>query len=156
MVFERVIDLPREIVWDALTDDVLVSGWLAEAQIEPRQGGRYDLEWMHPDPFPATLGTIRDFDAPSRLTVETSNLGVLSFDLAHVDGGSRGSSTALTLTIGLDIESVFSRPLRAYWLTDLDQLERLLHGHPVDWSTWQRDHGEAWRAHLAAISTGIA
>jgi uncharacterized protein YndB with AHSA1/START domain len=156
MVFRRLIDLPREIVWDALVDDALVSGWLAQASIDPRVGGRYDLEWMHPDPFPPTMGTIRELEAPARLVVETSTVGVLAFTLADVPGGTRGRSTALTLTVGTDVELAFSRSIRAYWLTDLDQLEELLRGHPVDWANWQRDHLDAWRGHLAELTTGSA
>jgi uncharacterized protein YndB with AHSA1/START domain len=152
MVFERLIDLPREIVWDALVDDALVSGWLAQASIDPRVGGRYDLEWMRPDPFRPTLGTIRELDAPARLVVETSTVGLLAFTLADVPGGTRGRSTALTLSVGMDIEGAFSRPIRAYWLTDLDQLEELLRGHPVDWANWERDHLDDWRAHLAEVT----
>lgn len=154
IVFERRIDLPREIVWDALIDDALVSGWLAEASIEPRVGGRYDLEWMHPDPYPPTVGTIRELDAVTRLVVETSNVGVLAFDLDGVAGGTRGHSTILRLTVTLDIESSTS-PLspraQAYWLADLDQLEALLRGHPVDWANWHRDHLDDWRTYLREV-----
>ena len=41
--FGRRLDLPRGIVWDALVDPVLVSGWLGEADIEALPGGRFDV-----------------------------------------------------------------------------------------------------------------
>ncbi|MEP6479722.1 MAG: SRPBCC domain-containing protein [Rhodoglobus sp.] len=156
LVFERVIDLPREIVWDALLDPELVSGWLAEAQIDPRVGGQYDLEWMHPDPFPATSGSITELDPPARLVVATSNAGILAFDLGDLPGGTRGRSTALRLTVTTPIEPAFSRSVRAYWLTDLDQLEDLLRGHPVDWKNWDRDRRESWSQHLDEVGDSTA
>lgn len=148
LVFERVIDLPREIVWDALVEPELVSGWLAEATIDARVGGAYDLVWMHPDPFPATSGTITELDRPGRLVVKTANAGILAFDLADLPGGTRGRSTGLRLTVTSAVEPAFSRSMRAYWLTGLDQLEDLLRGHPVDWANWNRDWREAWSQHL--------
>lgn len=148
LVFERTIDLPREIVWDAIVDEDLVSGWLADASIEPVEGGRYDLTWLHPDPFPPTIGRIQLIVEPERLEVATSNAGALTFELEDLAGGTRGRSTLLRLTVVLELEPRFASPMRAYWLTDLDQLENLLRGHPVDWANWQRDHHAAWAAHL--------
>jgi uncharacterized protein YndB with AHSA1/START domain len=156
LVFERVIDLPREIVWDALVEPELVSGWLAEARIDARVGGRYDLQWMHPAPFPATSGTITELYPPGRLVVETSNAGILAFDLDDLDGGTRGRSTGFSLRVTIAMEPVFSRTMSAYWLTDLDQLEDLLRGHPVDWENWDRDRGDSWSQHLGEAGHSTA
>ena len=60
--FEHSYDLAREIVWDALVDPDLVSGWLAEADIEPRLHGRYDLDWSHFTLVRATTGEIIELD----------------------------------------------------------------------------------------------
>ena len=156
LVFERDIELPREIVWDALIDPDLVLGWLALAIIEPRVGGRYDLVWLHPEPFPPTRGQIRVITEPELIEVETSNAGLMKFELETLPGGPRGSSTRLRLTVGIDTEPAFSSRMKAYWLTDLDQLEDLLRGHPVDWANWDRDHLEAWEAYLEAANRGTA
>ena len=56
--FTRDYDLPVEIVWDALIDPDLVVGWLADATIEPRVGGVFDLEWIGPTYLAPTRGEI--------------------------------------------------------------------------------------------------
>ncbi|MBC7590190.1 MAG: SRPBCC domain-containing protein, partial [Salinibacterium sp.] len=43
--FERMYEFAPLIVWDALIDADLVSGWLADALIDPRPGGEYTLRW---------------------------------------------------------------------------------------------------------------
>jgi uncharacterized protein YndB with AHSA1/START domain len=147
-VIERDYDIPREIVWDALVDEDLVSGWIAEARIEPRVGGRYDLTWMHPTPPPPpSTGEILDFAELERLEVVTNDLGTLTFELEALPGGTRGSSTLLRLTVDTGTEPAFAPAMKAYFLTDLDQLDQLLRGHPVDWANWERDHQEAWEAY---------
>ena len=148
--FERHIDLPPAIVWDALVDPVLLEGWLAAADVDPRVGGNYDLRWLASS-TPQTFGRIAAIDEPHRLLVETEGEGSVDFRLTDLPGGSRGRTTLLELSITLELEPAFSRRVRANWLTSLDQLEDLLRGHPVDWSNWDRDHGEAWRAHFREV-----
>lgn len=155
-MFERELELPREIVWDALVDKDLVLGWLALAIIEPRLGGRYDLIWLHPEPFPPTKGTITEFEEFESLRIETSNAGLLAFELESLPGGPRGSSTRLRVTVIVNVEPAFSSRIKAYWLTDLDQLAELLRGHPVHWGSWQQDHQAAWEAHLDEAIAGTA
>ena len=148
LAFSREFDLPPVIVWDALVDDVLVEGWLAVARVEPRVGGSYWLDWQSGSSLPATSGIITVFDAPLRLRIETDNIGSLDFSLTPTTGGSRGSGTLLRLTIRVDTEPRLLASTRAYWLGNFDQLEALLRGHPVDWSTWQRDRGPAFEDYL--------
>ena len=150
--FSRDYDLPPAIVWDALVDEVLVEGWLAVARIQPRLGGSYWLDWQTGTSLAATNGTIAVFDAPHRLVVETDNVGRLDFSLAARPGGTRGTGTLLGLRIVVDIDRRLLGSTRAYWLSNFDQLDDLLVGHPVDWSTWQRDRGEAWAGYLRAAS----
>jgi uncharacterized protein YndB with AHSA1/START domain len=144
----RELEFPRVIVWDALVDEDLVSGWLAEAQIEPELGGRFDLTWLHRPGSAATTGEITELVRFDRLDVLTSDSGVWSFGLEEFEGGSRGTSTRLSLTIRIDVEPAFSARVRADWLVNLDQLEELLRGHPVDWTHWDRDHHAAWARHF--------
>jgi hypothetical protein len=84
--------------------------------------------------------------------VETDNIGTLEFTLESVPGGTRGTSTDLRLKIRVDTEPRLLASTHAYWQSNFDQLEDLLRGHPVDWSTWQRDRGEAWTAYLREAS----
>jgi uncharacterized protein YndB with AHSA1/START domain len=148
----RGYDLPVSIVWDALIDEVLVEGWLASARIDPRVGGLYWLGWQGGATLAPTNGTITAMDPPRRLCVETDNIGTLEFILQPVEGGTRGTSTDLHLTIRVDTEPRLLASTYAYWQSNFDQLEGLLRGHPVDWTNWQRDRGDAFAAYLREAS----
>ena len=77
---ERLIDLPRAIVWDALLDPVLVEGWLhptarlLDGDVRERV-----------DPAP---------DATAVLETVLEPFGRLRFELDERDGGTRGTSTS--------------------------------------------------------------
>lgn len=144
LAFEREIGLSPEIVWDALIDQELVSGWLAEARIDPVAGGRFDLAWMYSTDQPPTSGVIAEFREPRLLAVETDNRGRVEFRLEEISGGSRGVSTRLRLAVALELDAAFAPRVKANWMISLDQLEELLRGHPVDWANWDRDHIDAW------------
>jgi len=108
MRIERVIDLPRAIVADALVDPVLVEGWL--------------------DP----VRSLADF-AEVRLSTE------------EVPGGTRGSSTRVTLEVAVP-DPRFRGALLQTWQTRLDQLENLLRGHPTPWPAEQAASARTRRA----------
>jgi uncharacterized protein YndB with AHSA1/START domain len=148
LAFQRDYEFPRVIVWDALVDADLVSGWLAEAVIVPESGGEYNLRWLHKVGKPETFGRITLMTTLDRLDVDTHDVGRLTFQLEELQAGSRGTSTRLTLTVDTDVEPEFHPTIVADWLTNLDQLEALLRGHPVDWATWDRDRREDWSRHL--------
>jgi uncharacterized protein YndB with AHSA1/START domain len=150
--FSREYDLPVAIVWDALVDEDLVEGWLASARIDPRVGGRYLLHWLSGTSLGPTTGVIEAIEPRRRLTIDTNNIGRLSFVLESLPWGTRGSSTEVRLTIQVDTEPRMLASTHAYWQTNFDQLEDLLRGHPVDWTTWQRDRGDAWAAYLREAS----
>jgi uncharacterized protein YndB with AHSA1/START domain len=150
--FSRGYDLPVSIVWDALIDEDLVEGWLAAARIDPRVGGLYWLGWQGGASLAPTNGTITALEDRRRLAIETDNIGTLEFTLVGIDGGTRGSSTDLHLSIAVDTDPRMLATTYAYWQSNFDQLEGLLRGHPVDWSTWQRDRGDAWAAYLREAS----
>jgi uncharacterized protein YndB with AHSA1/START domain len=134
LLVEREYDLAPEIVWDALVDDVLVSGWLAEASIEPRLGGRYQLSWHDPG-RPPTSARIVEWSLAQTLALETSNLGTWRFDLQPLPGGRSGRSTRLVVMVEVEVEPVFRARLATGWMTALEQLDELLRGRPVDWSS---------------------
>ena len=106
-IVERVVDLPRAIVWDGLVDPVLVEGWF-----DP------ELRLVGGEPRVEVLER-RD---PELLRVRIAGLGELAFSAREVPGGTRGASTVLRLT------GPIGRPDEL-----LDRLEDLLRGHPVDW-----------------------
>lgn len=154
--FSRDYDFPPLIVWDALVDADLVSGWLAEADITPEVGGQYNLRWMHRLTQPASLGRIAVLEPLVRLEVETSNVGRLRFDLEGVPGGSRGLGTRLRVDLAVEIEPAFVARVKADWLTNLDQLEDLLRGHPVNWGTWDQDRQTTWAQHYGEVEHSTA
>ncbi|AYF98871.1 SRPBCC family protein [Protaetiibacter intestinalis] len=134
---ERSIPLPRGIVWEALVDPVLVEGWLHPA--ERLVSGTTPVRFEEPE-TPA---------APAVLQVVSPAFGDVTIELAGALGGPRGESTVLRLTV-VDAWGRLSER-EALWSLRLDQLEDLLHGHPVDWATWStRHHAEdaAARAEL--------
>ncbi|WP_187270617.1 SRPBCC domain-containing protein [Lacisediminihabitans profunda] len=141
--FERELEWSPVIVWDALVDPVLVGGWLGDARIDGRVGGRYDLSG---EGFPAVTGLrgeITGFESPTELALSTDDRGALRFALRAVPGGPRGTSTALSLAVSLEIESAFAARIGQLWETRLDQLHELLRGHP------------ARRAHLSRVPTSV-
>lgn len=154
LAFERELEFAPVIVWDALVDADLVSGWLAEAVIEPVVGGEYNLRWVHRFGQPASLGRITVLQPLERLHVDTTTVGLLRFGLEEVDGGSRGTSTRLALQVDVEVEPAFAPRVKADWLTNLDQLGDLLRGHPVDWQHWDRDRHESWTQHLDETAAG--
>jgi uncharacterized protein YndB with AHSA1/START domain len=144
LTIARDYDLPRQIVWDALVDPDLISGWLAEADVEARVGGSYNLNWIGSATLGPTEGVIVEFTEPETLLISTSNLGSLRFRLDELEGGTRGTSTRLTLTLTIEADERFSVSTNAHWLTNLEQLESLLRGRPVDWAHWDRDWHPIW------------
>jgi Activator of Hsp90 ATPase homolog 1-like protein len=154
--FERQYEFGSSIVWDALVDAELVSGWLAEATITPGLGGQYTLRWLNRDTQPCSEGHITRFDPQQVLEVESEVNGTLVFTLSEVVGGSRGMSTILAVDLLAPIERVFAARVKADWLTNLDQLADLLRGHPVDWENWERDRAEAWAEYLDEMDTDPA
>jgi uncharacterized protein YndB with AHSA1/START domain len=154
LVFSRDYDLPQAIVWDALVDEVLIEGWLAVAHVEQRTGGSYQLVWQGGGTLAPTNGIITTFEPSSHLVVETDNIGILDFTLDPIAEGTRGSATALTLRLTVDTERKLLASTVAYWRSNFDQLEDLLRGHPVDWSTWQEDRGGVWAEYLRSSSMG--
>jgi uncharacterized protein YndB with AHSA1/START domain len=142
--FEQTYDLSPEIVWDALVDADLVSGWLAEADIDARIGGRYDLDWRHFDAGQTTTGEITELLEPYELVIDTDNFGTTTLQLAELASGSRGRSTRLTIIVDALADQQFTPMIAATWRLSLEQLDELLHGHPVDWRRWKTERSARW------------
>ncbi|WBU38345.1 hypothetical protein [Homoserinibacter sp. YIM 151385] len=124
----RTVELPADIVWEALVDPVLVEGWL------------HPVERLVPE------GSEPPGDR-RRLEVDSRVLGRLRIRLREVRGGPRERSTRLLLEIA-PTAGVEDALVVATWQTRLDQLEDLLHGFPVNWAEWERDQRVAFEEHL--------
>ena len=96
LVFECDYEFSRVIVWDALVDPDLVSGWLAEAAITAEVGGEYNLRWVHRMGRPDTFGRITDMQPLERLVVDTSDSVLVTFELLELPGGLRARARAYT------------------------------------------------------------
>lgn len=153
--FERDLEFPRVIVWDALVDADLVSGWLAEAEIVPEIGGDYVLRWVLAPGAPQTRGRVQVLERPERLEVTAADQS-LRFDLDELPGGNRGTSTRLRVTVRFELAPLAPARVKADWLTRLDQLRDLLYGHPVNWRTWGDDMRQTWARHLDEIGDSSA
>jgi len=145
--FQRTIDLPPIIVWDALVDAELLAGWLGDVQRISLESPRVRITWPGADARQSTLGTVTVFDAPRRLRIETDNRGTIECTLTNLAGGLRGSHTELGLRIDAGIEPAFASTIRDEWETNLDRLELLLKGQPADWTAIDvRSSGRAVRS----------
>lgn len=126
---ERDLDLPRAIVWEALVDAALVEGWLHPS--ERLVTGTSPVEFREPD----------DPAEPAVLEVISPSFGNVRIVLTRLDGGTRGESTRLKLTVSDEWGRRTDR--ESLWALRLDQLEALLRGHPVDWGRWPTQHQAA-------------
>ena len=155
--FGRRLDLPRAIVWDALVDPVLVSGWLGEADIDAVPGGRFDVRPGAPAgrrPPGLRRGVVVAIAAPGELDIESaSEAGAtpirLRVVLDDIPGGPRDRSTEITVTITSAAPLPDPEAVTAAWRTHLDLLHDLLHGRVADWDRWEADWEPVWRAHRA-------
>ena len=152
--FTREFDLPRAIVWDALVEPVLLEGWLADAEVEPRVGGRFRLRWVEPDHLSPFSGEIVTLVPRELLDVEGAASERLRFSLRELPGGTRGTSSSLSIAVTSVIEPPFAPGVIAHWQSSLDQLEDLLRGRPVDWANWERDRRASWGDHFDRAARG--
>lgn len=92
-----------------MLDPVLVEGWLHPTVrlLDGEVGERIE-------PVPGETAVLATVLEP---------FGELRFELDEVEGGTRGTSTALRLYA----------PAPKGWHDRVDDLENLLRGHPVDW-----------------------
>jgi uncharacterized protein YndB with AHSA1/START domain len=139
LVFERAIDLPRVIVWDALVDPELLAGWLGEVRSDPIDGRLFTLTPGTGD-APLSFELVHE-ERPNRLAARAADGRLFEFELTEVEGGSRGTSTSLALRILLDFHAAFAGGMRREWETSLDDLVELLRGHPVDWTEVRNSRG---------------
>jgi uncharacterized protein YndB with AHSA1/START domain len=156
LTFSRDYEFSPVIVWDALIDADLVSGWLGDADIDPVAGGRYDIRWLGRAGSPITVGRITELAERELLEVDLVDDGSFRIGLAALPGGNRGTSSRLVIQVSTPVESAFTAQLQADWLTSLDQLGELLHGHPVNWTHWERDRHEGWLRHLGQVRNSSA
>ncbi|QBX36875.1 SRPBCC family protein [Brevundimonas sp. S30B] len=141
--FERRLRHSPDRVWGALTTPQGLRCWLAEGVIEPREGGRMDLNFRQPETpdFPDTRdcreqsNEVLVFDPPRRFDHTFGHEeSIVSWRLAP-----DGDGTHLTLIhrVPQAWECDLSRTLSG-WHHHMEGLEDAAQGrrHPWSWSRW--------------------
>jgi uncharacterized protein YndB with AHSA1/START domain len=123
-----------EQVWAAITEPEQLVTWLAEAEIDPRKGGRIQLRWLNTDEHGNSAvmnATITQFDPPRLLEYDGDIHGVLRWELQEVPAGC-----VLTFSSTLPAPNTRLRESLAGWHVHLDFLAEALDGQVVDWPHW--------------------
>lgn len=135
LCFERCIRHPVERVWRFISQPEHTVAWLAEAEIEPVEGGKVLLRWLNTDDEgnqAVACGTVTAYRPPHVLELDTDIHGRLRWELE-----GDGSGCLLVFTAIGDYGDHVAKAL-AGWHVHLDFLEEALEGRPVDWPNWPR------------------
>lgn len=138
--FERQLRHPVERVWQALTEPSEISGWLAEAKLDPVEGGQVELRWLNTDDEGNTAvarGIVTRYEPLRVLEFDTDIHGRLRWELAPTPAGSR-----LVFLVEHELAPEWLAKVVAGWHVHLDFLQDALDGQRVDWSNWPRDRWE--------------
>jgi uncharacterized protein YndB with AHSA1/START domain len=146
--FERRLAHPVERVWDALTKPSELIGWWGEAEVDLREGGRFDVRWLNTDDegnraeMHATIAELE----PGRLLVLDGDMhGRLRWELTP-----EGDGTLLSFHSTLELDPDFLTKVPAGWHFHLDALATHLDGGSTDLveiPNWEPIH-EAYAAKL--------
>jgi uncharacterized protein YndB with AHSA1/START domain len=147
--FERLLPGPIERVWAYLTESEKRGTWLASGPMEPRVGGKFELNFLHAslspvvEPTPERFkdmegscsftGVVTRCEPPHVLSYTWAGDSEVTFELS-----SEGDMVRLALTHRkLDADD---RVTAAGWHTHLGILEDNLHHRTPRpfWSTWLR------------------
>jgi uncharacterized protein YndB with AHSA1/START domain len=140
--YERWLAHPVQAVWAAITEPARLRGWLADADVELREGGTVQLRWLNTDEqgnHAVMDATVTAVDPPRVLELSGDPHGVLRFELAP-----EGDATRLVLTVSRPTDTAIDLVLPG-WHIHLEHLADALDGRPVDWQRWDRDHRPRWR-----------
>lgn len=132
--FQRRLAHPIDRVCAAITSPEELRGWLGDAEIDLRKGGRFVVRWLNTDEHGNAAemhAVITALEPPRLLETEGDIHGVLRWELE-----ADGDATVLTFTSTLDLPDEFRFRVLAGWHFHLDVLEDALGGKPFDWSTW--------------------
>jgi uncharacterized protein YndB with AHSA1/START domain len=145
--FERNLNHPVEKVWAAITEPEQLVQWLAAAEIDPRPGGRFVLNFENTrDHMP---GRVIKWDPPNLFehTFGDEANGVVRWELIP-----NGDGCLLKLSHTVYSSAEMANFLSG-WHTHLDLLSDLVDGRPRPWS-WDewRAHRDRYRARVSAIA----
>ena len=128
--FEHELPAPPAVVWVAITDPEFLQRWWGEADIDPRQGGRFNLTWANrtPDGDRLTMHTtITAFEPPHLLETTGDIHGVVRFELHAI-----GPGTKVVFTSKLELPDEVKSRTVAGWHYHLSALRFALTGGTAD------------------------
>ena len=128
----RVLPFGVAVLWDALTDPVLVQGWLAPVA-SPVIGGALAVA-VEGVPLPgASAGVLRSVE-PGRVAVlDLGAAGRVRFELAAEPPLPSGRSSSACTAVAEPAHDLAAVGLVPAIEARLDALHELLRGRPVDW-----------------------
>jgi uncharacterized protein YndB with AHSA1/START domain len=138
--FERRIAHPVGRVWAAITEPDEMIGWWGDADVELREGGRFDVRWLNTDEEGNGAhmhATITRLEPERLLELDGDIHGVLRFEL-----DPDGDATLLRFSSTLDLPDEFRTKVLAGWHTHLDALATVLDGGSVDLVSIAEGHWE--------------
>ena len=148
LTFVRHYPYPVERLWRAITDPETTRLWWAEADIELRVGGRFNLRWLNgpEDELEWWPGEITALHLGSVVEHTNTVHGLLRWELEPEPGGTRLTFTNVVTPLE---EQGLSMSL-AGWHAHLDHLLEAIEGREPDWPTWHVVHFPAWeKVHIA-------
>ena len=141
--YERRLAHPMRQVWAAITEPARLREWLADADVDLREGGAVKLRWLNTDDegnHAVMDATVTALHPPRVLEISGEPHGALRFEIAP-----DGDGTRLVFTVSRPSDDAMDVVLPG-WHIHLEHLDAALDGRPVDWSRWDRDHRPRWQA----------
>jgi uncharacterized protein YndB with AHSA1/START domain len=130
VVFERRFEVPRERIWQALTDPAELAGWLATAEMDLRVGGSVVLKFEDGDER-GTITELREFEVIAYTWNEGETDSLVRFEL-ETDGDGTRLRLQHTFEGEVDLSSYSGG-----WHHHLEQLMAQVAGEPIAWD-WNR------------------
>ena len=125
LTFVRRFGAPIDEVWAAITEPDRLADWLTETKIEPRVGGKIEIDFGSGE---VAGGDILVFDPPCAFEFEwEKGASIVRFELA-----TEGQGTVFTL-IHSRQSAQTARGTCAGWHAQLEMLVAALRGEHVEW-----------------------
>lgn len=138
----RVLPFGAAVVWDALTDPVLVQGWLAPVvePVEPVEGAELALDGV---PLPgASCGRIRPLEPGRLVELDLGATGTVTLLVTPGEPLESGRSTATCVATAHPGHDLVARGIVAALDARMDALQELLAGRPMEWGAGAADSGD--------------
>ena len=129
----RLLPFAATVVWDALTDPVLLQGWLA-VEATPIVGRTLEIA-VGGVPLPgASSGSVRSVSPGRAAELDLGEAGIVRFEVVESEPFSTGRSASTCTATAAPAHDLAARGIVAALDARLDALHELLRGRPVDWS----------------------